>query len=316
MKMTNQELLNFVGRIKLPPEKKAACIRQVDALKAKVDEAIRGMPSAKVIKVIQAGSLKKGTALKPWGDNPLDADMVFFVGVDDRTKFDAEELRREIISVLRKAYPGKQSDDFANGKKTVGVVFKGSGLEVDIVPFIPDRRNSDYGRQPRKKLRSGEFRTSVQGQLDFIIAAKSRWSSFAPAVRMVKWWRNRKELELPSFAVELLFAHLLGIRRLGADSGIEPALAEFFEFVSANPKMRVGFPGAIGDLSGGAPIVADPTNNANNVLGNISPAEWDEVVRKANTAFERIHHARVIDGKTRTVDIWREVFEGFNIQEA
>ena len=315
MELTNQEILNFVGRIKLPPEKKDACISQVNALKAKVEKAIGGMPSAKVVKVIQAGSFRKGTALKPWGDNPLDVDMVFFVKVDDRAKFDAEELRREIISVLRAAYPGKQYGDFSNGKKTVGIVFRGSGLEVDIVPFIPDRENSKYGRQPRKKLHSGEFRTSVEKQLEFIHDVKSRWGSFAPAVRMVKWWRNRKGLELPSFAAELLFAHLFGIGRIGAGTGIERALVDFFEFVSANPDMRIGFRGAIGDLPGGAPIVADPTNNANNVLGNTAPDEWAEVVDAANFAFERIHHAAVVDGKIRTIEIWREVFEQFQIQE-
>ena len=318
MKLTNQEILNFVGRIKLPHEKKAAAIRQVDALKAEVEGAIRAMPDTKVVKVIQAGSFKKGTALKPWGDNPLDVDMVFFVEVDNRTQFDAEEMRREIVSVLRKAYPGKPPGDFTSGKKTVGIVFRGSGLEVDIVPFIPDRRNSDYGRQPRKKLHSDKdgVRTSVKGQLDFILRAKSRWSSFAPAVRMVKWWRNRKELELPSFAVELLFAHLLGVRRIAADMSIEQALVEFFEFVSATPGMRVGFPGAIGALSGNAPIVADPTNNANNVLEKVAPAGWGEIVREANTAFETIPYAQAVDGKTKTIDLWREVFDGFNTQEA
>ena len=318
MNLTNQEILNFVGRIKLPPEKKDACIRQVDALTAKVEEAIRNAPNTKVIKVIQAGSLKKGTALKPWGDNPLDVDMVFFVGVDDHMKFDAEELRREIIAVLRAAYPNKQSGDFTNGKKTVGIVFRGSGLEVDIVPFIPDGGNSPYGRQPRKKLYSDKdgVRTSVKMQLDFIINAKRQWASFAPAVRMVKWWRSRKELEFPSFAVELLFVHLLGVGRIEAEAKIERALMEFFEFVSANPNMRIGFSGAVGSLPSGSPIVADPTNNANNVLANVNSDEWTEVVREANAAFERIHHAMVVDGKIRTVDIWREIFDEFNIQEA
>ena len=316
MELTNQEILNFVGRIKLPPEKKDACISQVNALKAKVEKAIGGMPSAKVVKVIQAGSFRKGTALKPWGDNPLDVDMVFFVKVDDRAKFDAEELRREIISVLRAAYPGKQDGDFSNGKKTVGIVFRGSGLEVDIVPFIPDRENSKYGRQPRKKLHSGEFRTSVEKQLEFIRDVKSRWGSFAPAVRMVKWWRNRKELALPSFAVELLFAHLLRIRRIGGESGIGMVLVDFFEFVSANANMRVGFPEAVGGLSGVSPIVADPTNNENNVLEKVDSGEWSEIVREAKTAFETISYAQVVAGNARTLELWREVFEGFNIQEA
>lgn len=313
MHLNDQQLLNFVGRIKLPPAKKTACAGQIDALKDNVVKAINGMPDAKVTRVKRAGSWKKGTSLKPWGDNPVDVDMVFFVDVDDKTSFDAGDLRGHIIDALRQAYPQKSPADFTDGKKTVGLVFRGTGLEADIVPFIPDKGNSSYGRQPRKKLNSGEFRTSIDKQLDFVLSAKRQWPSFAPAVRMVKWWRNRKELDLPSFAVELLFAHLLGLGRVGG--AIEDGLIEFFEFVSANPKMRVGFAGAIRALPDVAPVVADPTNNENNVLEKVSPAEWGEIVASALKAFETLSYARAVSRKSDTDDLWREVFDQFNTEE-
>ena len=312
MQLNDQQLLNFVGRIKLPPEKKAACAGQIDALKDNVVKAINGMPDTKVTRVKRAGSWKKGTSLKPWGDNPVDVDMVFFVGVDDKTSFDAEDLRSHIIDALQKAYPQKSSADFTDGKKTVGFVFRGTGLEVDIVPFIPEKGNTSYGRQPRKKLHSGEFKTSIDKQLSFVVNAKGRWPLFAPAVRMVKWWCKRKDLELPSFAVELLFAHLLNQGRVG---NIEHALIEFFEFVSANPNMRVGFPGAIGSLPAGAPVVADPTNNENNVLEKVSASEWKGVVDGARTAFETLSYAQQTESESKTDGLWREVFDQFNKQE-
>ena len=316
MKLTDQQILNFIARIKLSQEKKANYTGQIDGVKDNVRRAINGMQNTRVTKVKRAGSWKKGTALRPWGDNPLDVDMVFFIDVGEKTNFDAEELRAEIIEVLRNAYPNKAAEDFTDGRKTVGIVFRGTGLEIDIVPFIPDRENSSYGRQPRKKLHAGEFRTSVDKQLQFISDVRQKWSSFTSVVRMIKWWRNQEELGLPSFAVELLFARLFidGVVGDKGGYGIESAIIGFFEFVSANPDMRVQFPRAVGVLPSENPVVADPTNNANNVLANLSGSEWHEIVQKANTAFETVSYARAVSGNEKTANLWREVFREFNIQ--
>ena len=318
MELTDTQILNFVGRIKLSQSKKQEYNDQIDSLKKRVVDAINGMDNTKIKKVRRAGSWKKGTALRPRGDAlPLDVDLVFFVEVDEETEFDSEELRDEIIAVLKKAYPNKSEEDFENGEKTVGIVFRGSGLEIDIVPFIPNKGNTSYGRQPRKELKSGDFKTSVDKQLDFISDTKGKWASFAPAVRMVKWWKNEKELDMPSFAVELLFAHLIISGQIGSGITIENALIKFFGFVSANPHMRIGFPGAIGSLpsSSGVPIVADPTNNENNVLEKVDTADWSEIVDKANLAFETLSYAQKISEQGKTLELWREVFYQFNTQE-
>ena len=319
MELTNQQILNFVERIKLSREKQADYADQIDALKERVVSAIGDMENTKVKKVKRAGSWKKGTALRPHGEMSLDVDLVFFVEVGEETKFDSEELRDEIIAVLQKAYPNKSKDDFEKGDKTVGIVFRGSGLEVDIVPFIPDKGNSSYGRQPRKALNSGNFRTSVDKQLEFISNTKGKWNYFAPAVRLVKWWKEQKGLDIPSFAVELLFAHLIGLGRVGSGTTIESALIEFFEFVSADSPIRVEFSGAIGSplpALSGIPIIADPTNNENNVMEKTSRSEWTEVVAGACDAFERISYARKIGEKGGTLEQWRKVFDRFDIQEA
>lgn len=151
MEYTNQQLNNYVNRIKLTQERRSSYTNQIDNLKDNVIKAINDMEHTKVAKVKRAGSWKKGTALAPKGDYPLDIDMVFYLSLKEDTSFDAEELRDEIIDVLCKAYPNKEGSDFTDGQKTVGVVFRGSGLEIDIVPFIPEKGNTTYGRQPRKK---------------------------------------------------------------------------------------------------------------------------------------------------------------------
>ena len=319
MELNNQQILNFVEQIKLPREKQADYANQIDTLKKGVVDAISNMENTKVKKVKRAGSWKKGTALRPHGNMDLDVDLVFFVEVAEETEFDSEELRNEIIAVLQEAYPTKSKDDFEKGEKTVGIVFQGSGLKVDIVPFIPDKGNSSYGRQPRKALNEGNFRTSVDKQLDFISNIKGKWNYFAPAVRMAKWWKEQKELEIPSFAVELLFAHLIISDRIESNTTIESALIEFFEFVSADVPIRVEFSGAIGSplpASSGIPIIADPTNNENNVMEKISQSEWDDVAAKSCDAFEHISYAQKIGEKGGTLAQWRKVFDDFNIQEA
>ncbi len=314
MEYTNQQLLNYVNRIKLTQEKKSSYTRQIDNLRNNVVKAVNGMEHTKIIKVKRAGSWKKGTALAPKDFRPLDIDMVFYLDVDDSTAFDAEELRDEIINVLCKAYPNKEKSDFSDGQKTIGIVFRSSGLEVDIVPFIPEKGNSTYGRQPRKKLNSGEFKTSVDKQLDFISKIKSKNPNFTSLVRILKSWRNYQELELSSFSIELLVAYLISEGRISASS-INRAITIFFEFVGSEIAKQVYFAGAIGNKSSTAPWIADPTNNENNTV-RMSVSEWNETTNTAEKGFETISYAQGVRETGLTLDLWKEVFgPSFNVQE-
>ena len=314
MEYTNQQLGNYVNRIKLTQEQKTSYADQIDNLKEKVIQAINGMENTRVTRARRSGSWKKGTALAPKGDYPLDVDMVFFLDVEEDTSFDAEELREEIIKVLCDAYPNKKRSDFTDGKKTIGVVFRGSGLEVDIVPFIPEKGNTTYGRQPRKRLNSGEFKTSVDKQLDFISEIRDKCSTFASIVRILKSWRNYQELELSSFSIELAVAHLIRQGRISASS-INLAVLTFFEFFGNGKDIEVYFPGAIGPQVGSAPWIADPTNNENNTV-RLSRSEWEEVVEAAERGFDTIFYARAVREAGQTLDLWKEIFgPSFNIQE-
>lgn len=314
MDYTNQQLNNYVNRIKLSQEKKASYGSQIDNLKDKVLKAVKGMENTKVTKVKIAGSWKKGTALVPKGDYPLDIDIVFFLDLEKNTAFDAEVLRKEIIDVLCATYPNKKAADFTDGQKTIGAVFRGTGLEVDIVPFIPEQRDAAYGRQPRKKLNSGDFKTSVDKQLDFISEIKTECSNFASIVRILKSWRNYQELELSSFSIELIVAHLIESERISGSS-INQAVLSFFEFLGNGEPVEVYFSDAIGPKAGGDPWIADPTNNENNTI-NLSDGEWDEVVEKSEIGFETIFYAQTVKEIPKTLGLWQEIFgPSFSIQE-
>ena len=314
MEYTNQQLNNYVNRIKLTRERSSSYTNQIDNLKDTVIKAVNDMERTKVTKVKRAGSWKKGTALAPKGDYPLDIDMVFYLNLKEDTSFDAEELRDEIIDVLCKAYPNKERSDFTEGQKTVGVVFRGSGLEVDIVPFIPEKGNTTYGKQPRKTLNSGEFKTSVDKQLNFISKIKGKHPNFSSIVRILKSWRNYQELELSSFSIELAVSNLLIKERISSSS-INQAIITFFEFFGNGNPIEVYFSGAIGPRMGSAPWIADPTNNENNTV-KLSDNDWDEVVEVAENGFETISYAQIVREAGKTLDLWKEVFgPSFNIEE-
>ncbi|MCY3986119.1 MAG: CBASS oligonucleotide cyclase [Candidatus Dadabacteria bacterium] len=313
MRYSNKKLENYVNKIKLTQDRKSSYSTQIDSLKRNVTHAINSMDSAKVTKVKRAGSWKKGTALAPKGEYPLDVDMVFYLDVDEDTRFDAEELREGIIDTLCQAYPTKERSDFSGGPKTVGVVFVGSGLEVDIVPFIPEVGNTSYGRQPRKVLNSGEFLTSVEKQLDFASKVKDKCQSFASIVRILKSWRNYKELEVSSFSIELLVSHLVKTGKIS--SSIENAVVSFFELVGSDRHLEIYFEGAIGEKSGDAPWVADPTNNANNTI-NMCQSSWNETVQQAETGYETISYAQEVAETGKTLNLWREIFgPSFSVHE-
>lgn len=314
----NSELNNYVSRIKLSADKKKSYSNQVENLKQKVLAAIDDIPNTKVVSVRRAGSWIKGTALAPKHGIALDIDMVFFIEVDEDTKFDAENLRSEIIDVLCVAYPNKVRDDFTNGKKTVGIVFRGSGLEADIVPFIPEKGNTTYGRQPAKKLNSGEFKTSVVKQLRFSIDVKKKCSNYTSIVRILKSWRNFNEIKLSSFAIELLVAHLIVNERENLNS-INEAIIEIFELLGSESPLCITFPQAINNSPDQKPWIADPTNNENNTLQNVSDSEWREIREKGELAFETLSYAGMISREKEKLRIrlWKEIFgPHFNVSEA
>ena len=313
MEYTNEEMKRFVNRIKLTEDKKRSYANQIDNLKDKVTVAIDNIEGIKLLKAKRAGSWKKGTALAPRGDSALDIDMVFFIEKEKGYKFDAETIRTELVEILCTAYPNKSSDDFINGKKTVGVVFKGTGLEVDIVPFIPEKKGSKYGLQPEKLLNTGTHLTSVDGQLQFCRDLRQDNREYTSIVRMLKHWRNEMELDLPSFAIEILAGKAIQNGEI-TETAIGDGAARIFEWLGRGEALKVYF-GKRGKVGSERPWISDPTNDTNNVVARVL-GSWDEVTQEAEKAWEIIMYAKSVAGKGTTRDLWKEVMgPRFNVDE-
>lgn len=326
MKLTNTQLENFIGRIKLKRDRMPKFREQVDNLKQKLEDKIKNddRNGLKVTKYLIAGSWKKGTILRPSGDIPIDIDLVLFVEGDSDIQNDLKKLHDFIVEYLGEIYPSKdiKKDVDAEGNtKSVTITFTGTGLQVDIVPVVPIQEPNEYVWQPQRGG-GGKYITSVTGQLSFASACKNDNPNYASAVRAIKWWRNFKELRpedgddsgLSSFAIELILAYL-DISK-GVEQNLEECIIRFFQFISTPNFPIIKFKDAINKIpSFETPIfIGDPTNNENNTAKKIDDKKWKEIIAEANDAFESLNIAQSKNFEGETVDEWKRVFgPSFNI---
>ena len=104
MNYSNQDLLNFVEKIKFKREDKAKYQSQIDYLVSNLSQNIQENTDTKVLKILQSGSWKKGTILKPKDDNPVDIDLVFFLDIDFNNYSTFQKINILIVSFLKKIY--------------------------------------------------------------------------------------------------------------------------------------------------------------------------------------------------------------------
>jgi hypothetical protein len=308
MRLTDQQLNDYVRDVLFfGPKDKQDYQDQIDYLKTTLTNAIHENSDLGVTKINQAGSWRKGTALKPFAAQAIDIDLVVYLNVAEAKKSDIAGLHALIVKLLRKAYPMKSPNDFTPSRKTVGIEFLTSGLLVDLVPAVPIPNLPGYVWQPEVGG-IGTFRTSPDGQLEFIRASKNEDPRFTQLVRLAKRWRNFAELEfLSSFTIELILAHLNLTR--GIPATIEIGFHRFLMYVAQGLKETITFAGALGRTStDSSPVrIYDPTNNENNVTARLRENERVEVVTAAMQAIQAINHAMSVDRKSDTVALWQKV---------
>jgi len=319
MKLNNSQLTNFINRIKLRRENMDGYRKQVNNLREDLEKYITEdvTTGVKVTRVIIAGSWKKGTILRPTGENPIDIDLVLYIEGEANLQEDIEKLHDLVVSYLAKIYPTKdiRRDVDAQGKtKSIKIKFTGSGLEVDIVPVVPLNQPREYVWQPQRGG-GGKYITSVVKQLEFATSHRDGNNYYTSIVRALKWWRNYKELdELSSFTIELIVSHLEDTK--GIETNIEEGIIRFFKFVSDPAFPAISFKNAINNIptSRTDVFVADPTNNENNSAKKITTNGWQEIRNEANEAFEALNIAQSKNFEGDTIQEWKFVFgPSFNI---
>jgi hypothetical protein len=319
MELTDTQLNYFVhNRLKLPPGKRKEYLAQVDHLIESFAAAAKGDDVINIKKFLKTGSLRKGTVLRPKGDFGVDADVAVYLNANGASAYDLANLHDRIRRLLTKIYPTKKPEDFVVQPRTLGIEFRTSGLEMDLVPLLAIDGPDDYGWQPSSRG-DAPVKTSVPKQLEFIRTRKQAYTNFTALVRLLKSWRNFHDLDdsFRSFTIELIASHLQDTR--GTPSSLEEGLLRFFLYV-AESELRT----PISFKECGTPkifpkqrvVILDPCNADNNVASRITDQDCQTIVTKCRETWETLTYARNYDGKTQTLELWKEAFgRSFVVEE-
>lgn len=298
-------------RVNLPKDKADEYRAQVRRLRERLEGYLAEHPDFTLKKMLLAGSLAKGTALRSLND----IDVACYISGADAPK-DVQALLQYLAERLRKAFPNFSPDQVKPQTYSVTVSFKGSGLDVDVVPILYDGDPNWYGNVVSQDDGS-LLKTNIPLHLEFIgKRKKAQKTHFAQIARLVKFWtrkvKNEQEsFRFKSFMVELVLAHLSDG---GADLSDYPeALQYFFTYVAkTNFRERIVFcdyykPSTVGTITEPVQII-DPVNAANNVSRLYTAQQADAIVDVALAAGDAIDAALAAPTKLETVKYWQKVF--------
>jgi hypothetical protein len=310
--VTHSDITQFAqDKVNLPKDKADEYRAQARRLREKLEGYLAEHPDFTLKKMLVAGSLAKGTALRSLND----IDVACYISGAD-APHDVRSLLNYLAERLRKAFPNFSSDQVKPQTYSVTVSFRGSGLDVDVVPILYKGNSDWYGDLVSQE--DGSFlETNIPLHLEFIRKRKqAQQDHFAQVVRLVKFWATiakseREGFRFKSFMIELILSHLCD---QGLDFSDYPeALQHFFTYVArSNMRERIVFddcyaPSTVGTFSGSVQII-DPVNAKNNVSRLYSEAQADAIVDAALEAGDAVDSALAATTKEKTVYYWQKVF--------
>lgn len=298
-------------KVNLPKEKAQQYREQAQRLQDKLEGYLADHDDFSLKRMMLSGSLAKGTALRSLNDIDV---AVYSSGSE--APHDIRDLLDYLAEKLRKAFPNFMPDQVKPQTYSVTVSFKGSGLDVDVVPVLysglPNWRGNLVSQE------DGSFlETSIPLHLEFAKARKrAAPTHFAQVVRLAKYWarlmkQERQDFRFKSFMIELIMAKL-------CDDGVDfsdypEALQAFFTYLATSGlRQRIVFEdnyaaskvGALSDLV----QIIDPVNPSNNVARLYTQRNVDAIVDAAMEAGDAIEAATYAPTKQLTVGYWQKVF--------
>lgn len=279
------------------------------ALSAKIDED----PDYSLVKMLHAGSVAKGTALRTVND----LDAAIYVRKDDAPGAESQLVPWLADRLFDAAPAGMTRDQFVEQPHCVTVSYKGSGLDVDMVPVLYEGDEDDRGYLVNRNT-GVRMLTSISQHLQFIRSRKSaHGGDYTQLIRLTKWWKRQAvardpDMKFKSFMMELTWARL-------ADDGLDlsdypSALEAFFLYIVKHEfEPLVAFTDFVpsSDLPARDPSVPiqiiDPVNPENNVAVRYTTADASRVVAAAQDAFDALSEARFATTKGRAVEAWQIV---------
>lgn len=297
-------------KVNLPKEKADEYRAQAGRLREKLESYLNDHNDFSLKKMMLSGSLAKGTALRSLND----IDIACYVSGAEAPS-EIAKLLDYIAERLRTAFPNFSADQVKPQTYSITVSFKGTGLDVDIVPILYYGDEDWYGNLVSQD--DGSFlKTSIPRHLEFIRKRKQHDADFSQVIRLVKYWARREKMEkdgfrFKSFMIEMILAKL-------SDQGLDcsdypEALQAFFTYI-AKTDMRelIVFsdyysPSAVGEVRTPVKII-DPVNAENNVGGLYTDQQADMIVDAALDAGDAIDAALSATTKQDTIYYWQKVF--------
>jgi hypothetical protein len=298
-------------KVNLPKDKANEYRSQVRRLREKLDSYLNEHPDFTLKKMLLSGSLAKGTALRSLND----IDVACYIA-GPNTPTAVASLLEYLAERLRNAFPNFSPDQVKPQTYSVTVSFRGSGLDVDVVPILYDGDPQWYGNLVSQD--DGSFlKTSIPLHLEFMQKRKQAHEvHFAQVVRLVKFWvrnvkRERSDFRFKSFMVELILANL-------ADQGLDlsdypEALQHFFTYIArSNLRERIVFEdyyrrSSVPPYPDRVQMI-DPVNAKNNASRLYTDTQADGIVDAALDAGDAIDAALSAPTKQETVYYWQKVF--------
>jgi tRNA nucleotidyltransferase (CCA-adding enzyme) len=284
---------------------------QVRRLREKLDSYLSEHPTFELKKILISGSLAKGTALRTLND----IDLACYISGADTPK-DTRALLEYLAMRLRAAFPNFKPDQVQLQTYSVTVSFRGSGLDVDVVPILYNGDVDWYGDLVSQDD-GARLKTCIPRHLEFIRKRKQKHvTHFAQVARLLKQWAKQRKLEsdqfrLKSFMIELILAHL-------SDGGqrfddYPEAMQSFFTYVArTNLKQRIVFSdyysASVVEAASDRVQIFDPVNAKNNVARLYTARQADALVAAALEAGDAIDAALYATTKSDTIRHWRRVF--------
>lgn len=306
------EIAQFAkDRVNLPKDKADEYRAQAGRVREKVTGFLNEHPGFALKKILLSGSLAKGTALRTLND----IDMACYISGSDAPK-DISELLTYLAEKLRKAFPNLNPDQVQPKTYSVTISFRGSGLDVDVVPVLYYGDVNWYGCVISQEDGS-LLETCIPRHLEFIRSRKQKQDiHFAQVIRLAKYWvryskTERDGFKFKSFMVELVMSKLLD---KGVDFSDYPeALQSFFTYLAtsnlAEPIVFEDYYRKSDVPSFLDPVkVIDPVNALNNAAKLYTRNQADEIVDAAIDAGDAIDAALSATTKEKTLYYWQKVF--------
>lgn len=308
----HDDIVQFAkDRVNLPKEKADEYQAQAGRLRDKLEGYLYEHPDFTLKKMLLSGSLAKGTALRSLND----IDVACYISGAE-APHEIKALLDYLAERLRKAFPNFSPDQVKPQTYSVCVSFRGTGLDVDVVPILYDGDPQWYGNLVSQD--DGSFlKTSIPLHLEFTRKRKrAQETHFAQVARLIKFWaglmkKERDGFRFKSFMIEMILSKLCD---QGLDLSDYPeALQHFFTYVAtSNMRERIVFsdyykPSTVGAFTEPVQII-DPVNAENNVSRLYTSAQADAIVEAALDAGDAIDAALAAPTKELTVYYWQKVF--------